>query len=585
MPRNLLYMIVVVLMFAAPVCAMDIFQAIWQDEVDSLTTLINADPKAKFLKERDEAGRYPLHVAVVADNERMFDMLLARGGDINMVDKNGLTPLLYAVVTENLSFVKHLLELGANVAIVTPHGDSGIHLAAARNNTAIIENLAAYHGDLNAANETGQRPLHIAVTIGQPNLIHFLIDRGADPNQGDRDGITPLHLAVMQGSPAMVTLLLDRGAAVNLQTASSFDIPAGREGTPIHLAILFDRSRTLKTLFDYSPNTRIQNKAGYTPLMVAIDEGNMDMVDQLLRARADVENKEGFPTPMDQALELGSFELVDRLIQYGYPVNRPNPKGRPPLNEAIHREYVDIVELLLDNGAEVEGTETSEYPMDVAMDVRNLAIIDHLILAGVFLEAQNERGNTPLRTAVNNEDIPLVRLLCNRDANVNEFTEQGELTLLQTAIKKGNIEITRMLIESGAETECGETLEDSPIFMAMDEGYMFLALTLDAYDADVNRRDVEGNTYLHYAAQMSDVRMIGLLMDAGADVDATNDMEETPLHRAAQKGNEEAVEMLLAYGADINAEDAAGQTPLDVARGHAQELLFLYNARNGNAEE
>ncbi len=585
MSRNLFVAAVCLFLTASTAGAMDIFEAIWHGETDSLQAIMDADEKARFQRERDDAGHYPLHVAVLADQPEMFQAMLVRGGDINQKDKNHLTPLLYAVLTQNTEFLDLILNLGANVNAQTRHGDTGLHLAIARKNSEIAGQLLERNAQVNVGNDRGRTPLHVAVTVGSPEMIRFLMSRNAAPNQLDNDGVNPLHLAVIQGGPALVGLLVDQGAEKDARTGSSFDLPAGREATPIHLAVLYNRSRTLQTLIAAQPNTGLRNRDGFTPLMVAIEQGNLAMIDLLLKLDVVVDNERGFSSPMDQALERHDYALVKKLLANGYSPNRVNSKGVPPLNEAIREEYEEIVKLLLEHGADVEGTETSEYPIDVALKVRNLTIIDHLIQAGLFLEAQNERGQTPLRVAVDDEDVNLVRLLCRRNADVNEFTERGELTLLQTAIKDGNLDIVRILIEHGADVTYGESLIESPIGQAMEEGCMFLATVLQGRDVMIDQRDVEGNSYLHLAAEMNDPRLISLLLDAGSNVDGANQQGWTALHTAARKGNAEAVEMLLAFGANINAYDTSGHTPADVARSEAAELLFLYNGRRGVAAE
>ena len=80
-----------------------------------------------------------------------------------------------------------------------------------------------------------------------------------------------------------------------------------------------------------------------------------------------------------------------------------------------------------------------------------------------------------------------------------------------------------------------------------------------AKGADVNAKDKEGKSPLHYAERKA---VAELLLAKGADVNAKDNEGKTPLHCATRK---DTVELLLATGADVNAKDNGGETPLHCA--------------------
>ena len=84
-----------------------------------------------------------------------------------------------------------------------------------------------------------------------------------------------------------------------------------------------------------------------------------------------------------------------------------------------------------------------------------------------------------------------------------------------------------------------------------------------AAGTDVNTKGgwKEG-TPLHYAANKE---IAELLIAKSADVNAKNVVGETPLHDAVGQGHKEIVELLIANGADVNAKNDDGRTPLDSA--------------------
>ena len=89
------------------------------------------------------------------------------------------------------------------------------------------------------------------------------------------------------------------------------------------------------------------------------------------------------------------------------------------------------------------------------------------------------------------------------------------------------------------------------------------ALLADA--VDVNARQPDGATALHWAMHREHVEIAGLLIGAGADVDAANDLGVTPLLMASARGHGALVERLLAAGADPNGALGSGETALMAA--------------------
>jgi len=126
------------------------------------------------------------------------------------------------------------------------------------------------------------------------------------------------------------------------------------------------------------------------------------------------------------------------------------------------------------------------------------------------------------------------------------------------------------------------------LLQAAQSGDSAAALGLVAGKADVNARQEDGTTALHWAAYHDDLPLLRQLIKAGAKVNVTNDYGSTPLAEAAERADPEALRILLQAGADVESPNAQGQTALmSVARSDVVEAarVLVAHGANVNATE
>lgn len=108
------------------------------------------------------------------------------------------------------------------------------------------------------------------------------------------------------------------------------------------------------------------------------------------------------------------------------------------------------------------------------------------------------------------------------------------------------------------------------------------------FPADIGKREVfldsrdsSGDTPLHVMLWRNDLPAVGVLVDAGANVNAVGDMGETPMHVAVSKLNASAIKLLLGAGADPHVRSEFGDTAYEQAKeiGGAMAAAFA----EGNA--
>jgi hypothetical protein len=145
---------------------------------------------------------------------------------------------------------------------------------------------------------------------------------------------------------------------------------------------------------------------------------------------------------------------------------------------------------------------------------------------------------------------------------------------LHQAAQSGDVVEMRRLMAAGADVDERDVNRVTALHWAADEGHVeVLRVLMEDKDA----KDANGWTALHWAAFKGHVEAMRLLMESGADMDAKDADGWTALHCAANNGHVEVIRVLAQLGAQLDAQTAAGETPLQLSirLGHHQVAQVL----------
>jgi ankyrin repeat protein len=181
-----------------------------------------------------------------------------------------------------------------------------------------------------------------------------------------------------------------------------------------------------------------------------------------------------------------------------------------------------------------------------------------------LVNSKDAQGMSPVVVATYYGEPKIAELLVSKGATLNFFEASmiGNLSEVKEAIKKDP-----SIVNSFSSD--GFTALHLAAFFGQAEVMQYLI----EKGANVNSvaRNVMKVMPLHSAAAQSNVRIVELLLDQGALVNAQQEGGFTALHAAAQSGNLEMARLLLKHGADPNAKTDKGQTPLDITKVEGRE--------------
>lgn len=209
-----------------------------------------------------------------------------------------------------------------------------------------------------------------------------------------------------------------------------------------------------------------------------------------------------------KAIQDGDRGLVERMLR-----KTPNlilardKKNLSPLMVAMYYHEFEIANLLLDRMVALTVFEA-------AATGRLVHLISNLARKPELVNADSEDGFQPLGLAAYFGKSEAVKYLIKAGAQVNSPSKNSlAVTPLQSAVAGGHLEITRLLLEAGANP---------------------------------NVREGSGHTPLHTAAHNGDIEIVRSLIFGGADLEAINTNNEKPLDMALKAGHDEIVKLLKA---------------------------------------
>jgi ankyrin repeat protein len=473
--------------------------------------------------------------------------------------------LVAAAAEQDMVAVRALVKKGIDVNTTRADGATALLWAAHWNDLDVVDLLLAAGARVNAADDHGVTPLARAAENASEPMVARLLRAKANPNAAQTSGLTPLMIAARTGSVRVVKQLLAGGADPNARTAQM-------NATALMWAVSERHAEIVKSLVEAGADVHVSTNKGFTPLLYAARNGDIEMAKVLVAAGVNVNEKGADGThALPYSLVLGHGDFAMFLLEQGADANA-TIDGIGALHAAagvVNTWLRDWSRRHGDNGQYSGGVVTTSRTLDTSQRRR---LVQALIARGADVNARITKSamfmsyiGYPKKGAFEpfacgTGDLygatPLWVAAYTANGYVGGFGGNADRRLEGRPVEN-TTDVIKALLAAGAKVDLPSDDGSTPLMMAAGLGRSTFQPGLQRAARSIGAEEA-----------------VNVLLDAGADIHATNEADFTAIHGAAFRGLNEVIEILVKRGANINARDYRGRTPYRLAEGSKQSFQF-----------
>ncbi|KAL8753191.1 MAG: hypothetical protein Q9184_005493 [Pyrenodesmia sp. 2 TL-2023] len=530
-----------------------------------------------------------LRAAVLGGHQQVVDVLLQNGADINLYPSSaqrdrhpGTESIIQlALETRNLGILRSLVAAGANLNTGSSDGFPLLIRACEIDDPAIVrffldQKLEAspsakasctdhrdpdktiLHGVGSRGNpvslgcsdqcyrdERGS-VIHPASSQGHENIARTLIECEGYSSK------TPLQVATSSGHLSIVRLLINTGVTIDFSNS---------HGTALSIASRQNRLEVVKELL-LAGATIFDSAGRWNALAEACRSRSHAVVELLLDELPEMLEERACAGAFPAAIQAADDSIFQMLLSYRMPVS--------PLivSKACAASFVGSLSMLLERGIDIDEDNGECGPaLHTAAYCQQKAAVDILLDNGANVNTLSPAYGSSLQAALEGlargAGLGLPPEFATCQMSINHPNHGGFFFARPNSSDLATCEhIVRALLQRGADPNTPERSFGNPLHLACFLGNVPTAQQLLGYGADLHSLSDRFGTALFAALEPMNEKVVDVLVQAGINVNQISSKHGTALHYVCSKQSTRLVRLLLDNGADPNAKWGSHGSPL-----------------------
>lgn len=367
--------------------------------------------------------------------------------------------------------------------LITAFGDgvTPIHFVASTDRLDLLKVLVQEGWSIDLQCGLIGTPLCVALDIGSISVARKLIEFGASIKDFTWHGKSPMFFALSPNKKSKTSI---SAVKVLYEAGLSLDAPCQREtrARPLHVAVVNSAPKVVSYLLQMGADSNIKDHSQATPMHYAASENKVEMIALLMkhRVKLDIKDSNG-NTPLTIAMKQGKVETIAAFVENGFKING----------------YKHSCNMTL---------------LQMAVSIPNFEKVEYLIKSG---------ANPNARSVCKPLSLHPLQLLAGHREERNKVSDEC-------------LKVLDYLVAKGANVNCAEHLQDSPLVVSMFKGFLRFAKAIIGHGAKINGK-LSGGHYLFHHAVKTNRNIIFTFLEFGGDYNVKNSAGLTPYHLAIKE--------------------------------------------------
>jgi len=498
----------------------------------------------------DNEGNNPLHIACALNNTEIIDLLLNH----IISEFNGGSPL--STQCNSLQeFITNEMEI---INCPNHNHETPLFLVMKHGNVKMINKfLHLQHINISTVDRQYQNSLlHLACEKDLVNITQILCWLNLDPNIQNKEGNTPLHIVCRKGNLDLINIFLNnKQVNINIQNRNL--------ETPLHIAASHKYENICLFLLDNEAKCDIEDRHGHTYFFIACQQGLYKVVKKLIRDGIDIhkQDSKGY-TALHIACAYERVSIVKILLKYNADINAVNPNNNvSPYDIAVESQNKNLINLI-ENKKEVRLNKptTSAIPSNQSSHSINKSYHDYKSEALTFMFSSVSSNPAKAKMKKSRSDI---LLKTNLEDNNGNRVEEG-IPPLHQACEKGLEIKVKLFLDYGEDVNLLDKYDNSPLHYACTyDRINVVKILLQHPNININIKCFKSRiTPFLCAAYNKNIKMMELLLDKGANINACDSNGASALFNLCKKENKDVFKFLLDRHINAKIQDKSGMTIL-----------------------